>query len=47
MVTREEANERYRNFLCVDCGVKRYSAGRTRCNECFQTYIERLAAGHG
>ena len=25
---------RYRQGLCADCGQKRYSAGRPRCQEC-------------
>jgi hypothetical protein len=33
---------RYRSGLCVDCGVREHSAGRTRCDECHQEH----AAGH-
>lgn len=33
-----EANAAYRNGLCIDCRVVRYSAGRTRCNECFDKF---------
>lgn len=32
---------RYRAGLCVDCGLKPYSAGRPRCQKCHQTYEQR------
>jgi tRNA(Ile2) C34 agmatinyltransferase TiaS len=28
------AAERYRRGVCIDCGTKRHSAGRPRCNRC-------------
>ena len=36
MTTREERAARYRAFMCVGCGEKRYSAGRPFCDECFR-----------
>lgn len=30
----EEQSARYIKGICIDCGVKPYSAGRPRCDEC-------------
>ncbi|AHY26962.1 DNA binding protein [Mycobacterium phage Bernal13] len=35
----------YRAGLCVDCKTVRYSAGRTRCDNCFRDWLARVAAG--
>jgi len=42
---REERNRRYRAFLCVDCGVVPYSAGRPRCDACHRTHIPNYEPG--
>ncbi len=41
-----ERHTRYRQGLCVDCGQKRYSAGRSRCTECHNTWV-RTEQGEG
>lgn len=33
-----DRHTRYRQGLCVDCGQKRYSAGRPRCTGCHDSY---------
>ena len=38
--TSPEGNAAYRKGLCVDCRVRRYSAGRPRCNECHEIFIQ-------
>lgn len=35
-LTRHEA---YRQFLCVDCRVRPYSAGRPRCDTCHELHL--------
>lgn len=42
---RELEAARYRVGLCVDCGAKRHSAGRPRCEACHASYIEFRALG--
>lgn len=34
-----ERHTRYRQFLCIDCGQNRYSAGRPRCTECHNIWV--------
>jgi hypothetical protein len=38
--TSPEGNAAYRKGRCVDCRVRRYSAGRPRCNEREEIFIE-------
>lgn len=37
---REARAAAYRASLCVGLCGRRYSAGRTRCDECFEKFIE-------
>lgn len=41
MCDRDTRNTRYRQGLCADCGQKRYSAGRIRCQECHHEHERR------
>lgn len=47
--TRNKKHElqaaRYRTDTCVDCGKRRHSAGRPRCDGCHASYIEFRALG--
>ncbi len=43
--TSDEQDRRYRAFLCVGCGEKRYSAGRTRCDECHRKHVRPYEPG--
>jgi tRNA(Ile2) C34 agmatinyltransferase TiaS len=43
MADAETRHVRYRQSLCVDCGERRYSAGRPRCDECHHKYERRTA----
>lgn len=36
---RDDAHRRYVDFLCVDCGKERYSAGRPRCSPCHVVFV--------
>ncbi|MCV7399772.1 AAA family ATPase [Mycobacterium fragae] len=40
-----EQHEAYRAGLCIDCKIRKQSAGRTRCDEC-HTKHERVMAGY-
>ena len=46
---RAERNERYRKGICVDCGERKHSPGRPRCDWCHEKLVEfrRLGFGDG
>lgn len=41
----EARHEAYRQGLCVNLCGRKYSAGRTRCTECFDAYMEARNEG--
>lgn len=43
--TRDEQARRYRASLCIDCGEKRHSAGRTRCEDCHRKHVRPYEPG--
>ena len=42
---RELKHSRYRQGICIDCGERKHSPGRPRCNGCHATFIEWRAWG--
>lgn len=45
MTDPEARHNAYRAGLCVQLCGRKYSAGRTRCNECFDAYMEARNEG--